>query len=72
MATHSDILAWEIHRQRSLVGYSMWGHREMGITEHTHTGDTKRNKYPKCPARISSRQESKMERLANGNLLSSF
>ena len=24
MATHSHILAWEIHGQRSLVGYSLW------------------------------------------------
>ena len=27
MATHSRILAWRIHGQRSLVGYSPWGHR---------------------------------------------
>ena len=27
MATHSSILAWETHGQRSLVGYSPWGHR---------------------------------------------
>ena len=25
MANHSGILAWEIHGQRSLVGYSLWG-----------------------------------------------
>ena len=25
-ATHSSILAWESHGQRSLVGYSPWGH----------------------------------------------
>ena len=34
MATHSGILAWRSHRQRSLVGYSSWGHRELGVTEH--------------------------------------
>ena len=28
MATHSSILAGESHGQRSLVGYSPWGHRE--------------------------------------------
>ena len=28
MATHSSILAWKISRQRSLVGYSPWGHKE--------------------------------------------
>ena len=27
MATHSSILAWKTHGQRSLVGYSPWGHR---------------------------------------------
>ena len=27
MVTHSSILAWEIHGQRSLVGCSPWGHR---------------------------------------------
>ena len=27
MATHSSVLAWEIHGQRSLVGYSPWGRR---------------------------------------------
>ena len=25
MATHSSILSWRIHGQRSLVGYSLWG-----------------------------------------------
>ena len=24
--------------QRSLVGYSLWGHKESDMTEHTHTG----------------------------------
>ena len=33
MATHSSILAWEIHGQRSLVGYSPWGHKESDTTE---------------------------------------
>ena len=26
MATHPSILAWRIPRQRSLVGFSSWGH----------------------------------------------
>ena len=34
MATHSSILAWEIHGQRSLVGYSPWGCEESDTTEH--------------------------------------
>ena len=33
MATHPSILAWEIHGQRSLVGYSPWGHKEVDTTE---------------------------------------
>ena len=37
MATHSSILAWRIP-QRSLVGYSPWGHKESDTTELlTHT-----------------------------------
>ena len=27
MATHSSILAWKIHGQRSRAGYSPWNHR---------------------------------------------
>ena len=38
MATHSSILARRIHGQRSLVGYSPWGHKESDMTEATeHT-----------------------------------
>ena len=33
MATVSSILAWRIHGQRSLVGYSPWGHKESDTTE---------------------------------------
>ena len=29
MATHSKILACETHGQRSLMGYSAWGHKEL-------------------------------------------
>ena len=35
MATHSSSLAWKkSHEQRSLVGYSPWGHKESDRTEH--------------------------------------
>ena len=40
MATLSSMLAWKIPGQRSLVGYSPWGHRRAGhdrATEHTCT-----------------------------------
>ena len=36
MATHSSILAWRIHGQRNLVGYSAWGHIEFSMTEATY------------------------------------
>ena len=36
-ASHSSILAWRIPeespRQRSLAGYSLWGHRESDMIE---------------------------------------
>ena len=38
MATHSVFLPGEFHGQRSLVGYSPWGHKELDTTERlTHT-----------------------------------
>ena len=33
IATHSSILAWKSHGQRSLVGYSPWGHKESEMTK---------------------------------------
>ena len=37
MVTHSIVLAWKIPPgQRSLEGYSPWGHKESDMTEHTH------------------------------------
>ena len=41
MATHSRFLPAESHEQRSLVGYSPYGHKELDVTEwlrtqHTH------------------------------------
>ena len=33
MATHSSILAWKIHGQMSLAGYSPWGYRVSDTTE---------------------------------------
>ena len=32
-AAHSSVLAWRIHGQRSLVGYSPWGCQELDMTE---------------------------------------
>ena len=33
MATHSRILAWRIHGQRSMVGYRPWGQKELDMTK---------------------------------------
>ena len=35
MITHSSILAWRTHGQRSLAGYSPWDHKELDTTEAT-------------------------------------
>ena len=37
MATHSSILAWEIHGQRSLAGYSSWDCKELEKTKQLNT-----------------------------------
>ena len=36
MAPHSSTLAWKIHGQRTLVGYSPWGREESNTTERLH------------------------------------
>ena len=33
MATHSVFLLGEFHRQRSLVGYRQWGHKDCDMSE---------------------------------------
>ena len=33
MTTHSSILAWRIPWTEDLVGYSLWGHKELDTTE---------------------------------------
>ena len=35
MATHSSIPAGEVHGQRNLVGYSLWGRKESDTNERT-------------------------------------
>ena len=35
MATHSSIIAWRIHGERSLAGYSPLSHKESATTETT-------------------------------------
>ena len=33
METYSSIIAWETHEQRSLVGFSQYGSKELDATE---------------------------------------
>ena len=33
MTTHSSVLAWKSHGQKSLAGYSPWVHKELDTTE---------------------------------------
>ena len=39
MATHSTILTWNPQVQRSLEGYSPWGHKESDSTEQLSTAE---------------------------------
>ena len=36
LASTAALLPGEFHEQRSLVGYSPWGHKELDLTEHAH------------------------------------
>ena len=36
VAPHSSTLAWKIPWMEELVGYSPWGHQELGTTERLH------------------------------------
>ena len=38
-------LPGEFHRERNLDGYSPRGHKELGVTEHTHTRTQGTEKY---------------------------
>ena len=40
MATHSSILAWRIPWTEDLAGYSLWGHKELDMTEVAEHVDT--------------------------------
>ena len=54
MATHSSVLAWEIHGQRSLVGYSPWGHKESDTTEINLANTHMLINYSSFPTRVAS------------------
>ena len=43
MAIHSSILAWEFHRQRSLVGYSSLGRKELDLSMTSNQWQKRQN-----------------------------
>ena len=42
MATHSSVWPGESHGQRSLAGYSPWGHKELGMNEAVQHTESER------------------------------
>ena len=54
MATHSSVLAWRIHGQRSLASYGPWSLKESDTTEATAdnkspTSTADRDPFPESP-----------------------
>ena len=41
MALHTSILAWKSHGQKSQVGYSPWGCKELDMTEMTNAQEAR-------------------------------
>ena len=58
MATHPSILAWKIHGQRSLEGYSPWGPKESDMTYQLNNTT---NKGPNIRAAKWKRRGQKMK-----------
>ena len=46
MATHCSILTWRIQGQKSLVGYSPWGCKELDTTKRLSTHTSAGRKLP--------------------------
>ena len=45
IAIHSSTIAWKIHGQRSLVGYSPWGRKESDMSERLHLIERERTQW---------------------------
>ena len=56
MATHSSILAWRIHGQMSLLGYSPWGPKESDTAERLTLRVLLHMLGPKCTIRTFTHQ----------------
>ena len=48
MTTHSSILAWETHGQRSMAGCSPWGRKEPDTTERLVQSVNNNNNISMC------------------------
>ena len=60
-ATHSKIHVWKIHEQRSLVGYSPWGHKRIRHDLATALFSTMK-RHRTCRLAYSLKMESKLGR----------
>ena len=57
MATPSSILTWECYGQRSMVDYSLWGHKKSDMSEQlTHTNTHTHRGIPIHPTLTFSRE----------------
>ena len=60
MATHSSILPWKAHGQRSLVGCSSWGFKESNMTWRLNNNDNL-NHTGKADSEIKSSQRNQVD-----------
>ena len=53
----STLLAGRFHGQRSLVGYSLWSHKELDTTEHRHTHNSEATMQPNQVEQAGNRKQ---------------
>ena len=61
----------KLHKQRSLVGYSPWGHKQLEVTEHTHAHQPK-PPPPRPPCQLPNINLSETEMLGHQENESQF
>ena len=54
MAIHSSTIAWKIHGQRRLVGYSPWRCKESGTSERLHLIERERTQWNSSCWRVAA------------------
>ena len=62
-ATHSRVLGWKTHGQRSLVGYGPQNRKEWILTEHAHAMHTLWNLCAPPPQKKKKKQEGKKNQM---------